>query len=189
MKILLVRHAIAEDPRAFRSKGRGDRLRPLTADGRMKMLKAARGLKKVLPRTSAIVSSPFVRARETAQLLGRSFSLPVEENALLEPSGGVEKVMRWLEAEQARRKDGALKKGVIVLVGHEPQLGHLLGYLLTGSRRSIIKLKKGSATLVSCKLGPIRSGRVLWSLTGKQLRQVAKKGAERSAAVFEEMAA
>ena len=189
MKILLLRHAVAEDRAVFEQKGEIDRLRPLTDAGRQKMTKAVKGLKKVLPRTTTIVSSPYLRARQTADLLAESLSIPVVESDVLCPSCGVDRVMRWLESQQATRKGSRDKKGLIVLVGHEPQLSHLLGYLLTGSRRSIIKLKKGSATLVSCKLGQVRSGKMLWSLTAKQLRQVAKRRPPRTEPALQELAA
>ena len=191
MKILLVRHAVAEDRTAFEQSGGVDSARPLTPEGRRKMVKAVKGLKKVLPRTAVIVSSPILRARQTADLLAESLSLPVVEADVLNPAAGVEKVMKWLEAHQSKNRKGSAdkRKGVVVLVGHEPQLSHLLGYLLTGSRRSIIKLKKGSATLVSCKLGQVRSAQMHWSLTSKQLRQVAKRKPFRPQPAIEEMAA
>lgn len=191
MKILLVRHAAAEDSTAFIQNGGSDSARPLTEAGRKKMEKAIKGLRKILPRGSVIVSSPVLRARQTADLLAASLSLPVIETEVLNPASGVENVLKWLESHKSRRRlAGAdAKKGVLVLVGHEPQLGRLLGYLLTGTRRSILKLKKGSATLVSCKLGQVRSAQLLWSLTGKQLRQVAKRKPERSLAEPQELAA
>ena len=67
MKVFLVRHAIAH----ARSRARwpNDALRPLTPAGKRKFRKAARGLATALPTSAALLSSPFVRARQTAELL------------------------------------------------------------------------------------------------------------------------
>ncbi len=191
MKILLVRHAQAENADCLRQDSASDNLRPLTAEGRRKMEKSVKGLKKVLPRGSVIVTSPLTRARQTADVLAEGLRLPVIEADVLNPAAGVEKVLAWLSSHKAQRSKGSQEKskGVIVLVGHEPQLGRLLGYLLTGTRRSIMKLKKGSATLVTCKLGQVRSARMHWSLTGKQLRQVAKRKPYRQSQAPTELAA
>jgi phosphohistidine phosphatase len=174
MKILLVRHAPAEDPDSFIEAGGIDADRPLTQKGRRKMKRSVRGLRKVLPRCSMILTSPLIRARQTAVLLAESLSIPVIEVDALAPAAGAMEALKWLSRLQASQKKASKKKGVIIVVGHEPQLGRLLGALLTGTPRSVLKLKKCSATLVACNLGRIKSGELLWSITGKQLRQLAK---------------
>jgi len=67
MKVFLVRHAIAHARN--RARWPNDALRPLTPAGKRKFRKAARGLATALPTSAALLSSPFVRARQTAELL------------------------------------------------------------------------------------------------------------------------
>ena len=174
MKILLVRHAPAEDSTAFTADGGLDAERPLTQKGRRKMKRSIKGLRKILPRCSMVVTSPLIRARQTAGILAESLSLPVIEADAFTPATGAMEALKWLSKLQVSQKKAGREKGVIIVVGHEPQLGRLVGALLTGTPRSVVKLKKCSATLLDCNLGQIRSGRLLWSATGKQLRVLAK---------------
>ena len=73
MKLLLVRHAIAEDRREFEATGRDDALRPLTAEGREKMREAALGLRTVVPSIDVLATSPLVRAADTAGIIARCY--------------------------------------------------------------------------------------------------------------------
>jgi phosphohistidine phosphatase len=120
MQIYLLRHGIAEDS----APGRTDADRALTPEGKKKLkelLRAARGA-GVSP--SLMLTSPYRRAVETAQtaaeVLGYG-SDPLRTNALL-PMGSVEGV--WDEV-RVHKDESAL-----LLAGHEPQMGRLLGFLL-----------------------------------------------------------
>src|SRR4051812_24699133 len=116
MKVFLVRHAVAFE--RSRKRWPDDSLRPLTPAGKRKFRRAARGLARLLPRSAPIITSPFERARMTADLLrrARGSRKPLESPALA--------------ADQPARKGIALlrtrKEGALVLVGHEPYLGDLL---------------------------------------------------------------
>ncbi|MBK9951473.1 MAG: histidine phosphatase family protein [Candidatus Competibacteraceae bacterium] len=65
MKLLLVRHAIAEDAESDGFAGGADARRPLTEAGRKKMRKGANRLRSQLERIDVLACSPLVRARET----------------------------------------------------------------------------------------------------------------------------
>src|SRR5882724_2462532 len=67
VRLLVVRHAIAEDPAVFAATGRSDAERPLTEKGRRRMRRVARGLKKLVPAIDGLATSPLVRAVETAE--------------------------------------------------------------------------------------------------------------------------
>ena len=67
MDVYLVRHAIAHERNPTRWPN--DALRPLTTAGMRKFRKAAAGLARCVPKTAAIFTSPYVRARETAAML------------------------------------------------------------------------------------------------------------------------
>jgi phosphohistidine phosphatase len=69
MKVLIIRHAIAEERDDFARTGKDDRLRPLTDEGRKKMKQAARGLKALVPEIDLLATSPLTRAAQTAAVL------------------------------------------------------------------------------------------------------------------------
>lgn len=159
MRILIVRHAPAEDKARFAKTGKPDSARPLTPDGRKKMKKAARGLKRLLPKLDVIAASPFTRARQTAEILAGGYRRRrVVEFAELKPGGDP-------EALAARLKN--LGK-IAALVGHEPHLSGLTAYFMGGGKAP---LKKGGACLLEFPSVPAPSAATLiWSLPPKVLR-------------------
>src|SRR4051812_6503628 len=120
MKVFLIRHAIAHERN--RARWPDDALRPLTPAGRRKFVKAARGLAVVLPKSAALLTSPFVRARDTADILAKSLGhrtvTECEELASGEPAHEVFALL------------SARKQKAVILVGHEPNLGILLSACL-----------------------------------------------------------
>src|SRR3954452_17953551 len=69
MKLLLIRHAIAEEREDFGKTGKDDRLRPLTDEGRKKMKQAARGLQEIGPEIDLLATSPLTRAAQTGAIV------------------------------------------------------------------------------------------------------------------------
>lgn len=166
MELLIVRHAIAEDREVFGVTGREDALRPLTAEGIRKMKRTARGLHEVVPSIDVLISSPLTRANETAEILRREYDLDRVETAReLEPGTSLSDVATWL---------GQLDQRVIAIVGHEPHLGRLVTYLVTGSERSGVELKKGGACLIEFE-GEAKAGRgrLTWAIPPGILRDLA----------------
>jgi len=166
VELLLVRHAIAEDREVFAATGRDDAQRPLTAEGIRKMKRTARGLHEVVPSIDLLVSSPFIRANETAEIIRREYDLDRVETAReLEPGTSLPDVATWL---------GQLDQQVVAIVGHEPQLGRLVTYLITGSERSGVELKKGGACLIEFEGEPSAGrGRLRWAIPPGILRDLA----------------
>lgn len=164
MQLLLIRHAIAEDRDIFGKTGLPDEQRPLTAMGEDKMLKAARGLAYLLPDVDALVSSPLTRAVQTADILAEIYPLAQREQlAVLSPGSSPQLLLDWLGEQE--------QKQTLVLIGHEPELGMLAAYLLTGQVFDFMPMKKGSAALLHFKNPPRAGGAQLrWSLTPRQLR-------------------
>ncbi len=140
MEILLVRHGPAEEPGD--AKWPTDRARPLSADGRVKTAQAAAGLFAIGLRPDLVVSSPLVRAEQTAKLVAGAFrpSPPIELSEALAPGGdGLDLVRGLLSRKLAR----------VVLVGHEPCLSLLLSALAAGDERRLdVDFKKAAAALV-----------------------------------------
>lgn len=163
MKLAVIRHAIAEDPDAFALTGQEDGLRPLTPQGRKKMRRAAVGLKTIVPTFDVIGSSPLVRAVETAEIVAQCYEgLHVVQVPALAPGGAPEEGLAWLQSN--KRFD------TVALVGHEPDLGLLIGWLLTGRRNSFMEVKKGSVCLLEFARRIEPGGAVLhWFLKASQL--------------------
>ena len=172
MNLLVIRHAIAEDKERFAATGRNDDLRPLTEDGRDKMRRAARGLRTVAPRVAVLASSPLVRARETAEIVGPAISISrVEIVEALRPDHEFGEVVEWLQERLSPNEDD--DERTVAVVGHEPHLGGLATWLMTGKKDSRIELKKGAACLLHFDEKPASGKAVLrWALTPSQLRDL-----------------
>jgi len=127
----LLRHAEAED---VSSSGR-DADRRLTDEGRRRMKTVARAVSKMEPGYEAILISPLVRARQTAEPVAAAcgFKKPLVETGALSPNAEPLAVLH----ELAR-----LKPGAALLVGHQPHLGRLFGLLLSGRSDLEIPMKK-----------------------------------------------
>lgn len=168
MRVLVVRHAAAEDKDEFARTGRSDDLRPLTADGKRDMREAARGLRNVVPKLDVLATSPLVRAIETAEILGAVYE---REHAIvdeLRPESAYDDLARW--ARQHARKE------VVAVVGHEPHLSGLVSWLLAGVSTSFVDLKKGAACLLEIEdAAAAASAMLLWSVTPRQLRGLGRR--------------
>ncbi|MEO7795700.1 MAG: histidine phosphatase family protein [Thermoanaerobaculia bacterium] len=165
MKLLLLRHAIACDRAAFAATGKEDRLRPLTDEGRKKMRRTGDALAGLLPDIALVATSPYLRARESAEILARAYpGRPVlSELAELAPGGAAGALLKFLQAQKSLP--------LVACVGHEPNLSLFASWLLTGKERSILELRKGGACLLDFpgRLAP-GNAQLLWHLTPSQLR-------------------
>ncbi|HYV43414.1 MAG TPA: phosphohistidine phosphatase SixA [Myxococcaceae bacterium] len=167
MDLLLVRHAIAEDRATFARTGKDDGLRPLTPQGRKKMERAAEGIRQIFWELDLLASSPLVRASQTAEILAEAYGgRDVATVKALAPGGGSPAVAEWLRSQRGKER--------VVLVGHEPDLGQLVGWFLTGDDTSLIELKKGAACLLALA-GPPAPGKATlrWAMAPAQLRKLA----------------
>jgi phosphohistidine phosphatase len=164
MKLLLVRHAIAEDAETFIAAGGTDAQRPLTDAGRKKMRKAANRLRAQLDRIDILACSPLARARETAEIIARACGdPPLMERPELDYRYSPEMVLAWL----AQCPPDAW----VAAVGHEPQLGLLTGLLLADIAQPLIIFRKGGVALIEfADHAGAGKGLLQWVLTPGQLR-------------------
>src|SRR5713101_2159078 len=103
MRLLVVRHAIAEDREAFARSHKDDADRPLTAEGRRTMEQAALGLKELIPELDLLAASPYKRAFDSAEIVTGAYGgLAVEQVLELAPGVSVDRVFGWLTGRQAR---------------------------------------------------------------------------------------
>jgi len=167
MELYLMRHGLAVErgTQGFTD----DFARPLTPKGRRQLRKTAAGMKRLGRDFDLILSSPLLRAKQTAEIVAAALKLKKQlrySNALA-PGGVVAILLR-----QLGRVKPAPKK--ILLVGHEPDLSRLISLLVTGGLKLQLDFKKGGL----CKLEAesLRAGpcaKLVWLLTPKQIKLMA----------------
>ena len=161
MKALLVRHAAAI------SKGTPgvlDDERPLASAAEIKFRMAARGLARLGPLPSLVLTSPLARARATAEIAARAFGgLEVR----IEPALAADGLTGIVTALNAQPRDAT-----VALVGHQPMLGALLAHLLGMAQGEGFAFKKAGAALVDLPEGPGTAGWLLWFLDSRVLRAI-----------------
>src|SRR5688572_3139488 len=167
MRVIVVRHGIAQDRDEFAKTGQDDGERPLTKEGRRKMREAAAGLRVILKQIDVLASSPLVRAKQTAEIVREVYGgeLAVAEVAALEPAKPVNAVLHWLQGQPG--------DATVALIGHEPQLSTLVSWLLSGEQRGFIEMRKGSACLLEFDRETKAGGaKLLWMLKPSHLRDL-----------------
>lgn len=159
-ELYLVRHGIAAE------RGKewpDDSKRPLTHKGIARMREITAGLKELEVSFDRILTSPLVRARQTADLLhqGLGGSTPLEETTLLAPGGAPADLMAFLAPNK--------KTDRIALVGHEPDLGRLAAFLI-GAHAPLVFKKGGICRIDFEKYPPVPPGQLVWFALPKMLR-------------------
>ncbi len=159
MELYFLRHGIAADRDDLKYKD--DSLRPLTAQGKQKMRKAAFGMRALGLTFDAILCSPYLRAKQTAEIVTLAFKLKntkINFTNNLVPDAPLEKLLREIRADFPKSES-------ILLVGHEPQLTGFVSYLLKSEHTIPIDLKKGGL----CHLSLFEDAVLNWILTPSQL--------------------
>jgi phosphohistidine phosphatase len=141
MNLYIIRHAIAVDEAT--SDYESDSERPLTDKGRKKMRQIAKALRNVGVEIDLILSSPYVRACETAEILADVFKMKkkIVFSDNLIPLGNPELLIG--EINEKYSVDS------LALVGHEPHLSTLIGMLVSENAKIDITLKKGGVCYLS----------------------------------------
>ncbi len=141
MNLYIIRHAIAVDEAT--SDYASDSERPLTDKGRKKMRQIAKALRHLGVEFDLILSSPYVRACETAEILAEVFKMKdrIVFSDNLIPLGDPELLIGEINEKHVVES--------LAIVGHEPHLSSLVGLLTTESSRMEITLKKGGVCYLS----------------------------------------
>jgi phosphohistidine phosphatase len=166
MELLILRHAAAFPRDATRWPD--DAERPLTAEGVKKARRAAAGLKRITARPTRVLTSPLVRARDTATIFAQAARWPnALECAALSPGASPEEVL-----EALRREGGKLE--CVAVIGHQPHLGRLLALCIRGDARAEgFELKKSAVACVRFEGSPrAGQGALAWLLAPRMLRQL-----------------
>jgi phosphohistidine phosphatase len=166
MKLVVIRHGQAGDRAEWQAAGKDDRQRPLTPEGKKQMRRAIAGLAALVSPIHLIATSPLVRAVQSAEIVASQYDLDLVEVPALEPDRDPEETVQWLKE--------ASPDQTVAIVGHEPHLSTLIGFLLTGKSASFVVLKKSGVALIELKHPPRPGGGVLEGLLSPRvLRRLA----------------
>lgn len=162
LELYLIRHGLAAD--------RGDEYpddskRPLTSDGIASLRKEAKALDGLDIGFDHIITSPLVRARQTADAFAEHMKTKptISNSDALTPAGSAAAVIQEI-GKHAR-------KGRIALVGHEPNMGELAARLL--GARGALPFKKGAICRIDFDVLPPKGlGQLRWFVTPKMLRKL-----------------
>lgn len=163
MKLLIIRHAIAV-PRG--DAGFTDSERPLTDRGAARFREAAAGLVAILPPPSAILTSPWKRALQTAGIASEAWGGPAPETAAC--------LAEWNVAALGKRLAPFGGDDTVAIVGHEPDLSSLLAALVASPDRDRFAFRKGGAALLDLPGALKEGGMLLWHLPPRILRRLSR---------------
>jgi phosphohistidine phosphatase len=151
-------------------KWKPDSTRPLTRDGEKKMFEIARGMKALGLSFDLILTSPYIRAFRTAEIVGEVFeSKKMIESRNLIPGANPRAILAEIHNNFAGLSE-------IALVGHEPFLSGLMSVLLSGGESMSIELRKGGCgNLVIHKLAFGQCATLDWLMTPRQLARLPKR--------------
>jgi phosphohistidine phosphatase len=165
-ELYIMRHGIAVTRSV--STVMDDAKRPLTPDGKQRMREIGSGLRRAGLEADWIVSSPLVRAVETAEIVGEALDSkpPFDFCEALSPGGDPQEFITFLAKHPNRRR--------VLAVGHEPDLGELAARLIGAGRNANVGFKKGGCCLITFNEFPPKSpGRLVWWLSPRIMRKLA----------------
>lgn len=154
MELYIMRHGIAEDGQP----GAPDSARRLTPEGRTRTADVLRLARRTGVKPDLILSSPYLRAIQTARIARDELSVETDliDLPALVPHGTPEAVWRELRDYADYRS--------LLLTGHEPLLGALTGYVL-GAPELRVAMKKAAIVRVDLELlGPVPRGVLRWMI-------------------------
>jgi phosphohistidine phosphatase len=139
--------------------------RPLTPKGNQRLWRVAEAMDEMELEFDAIITSPFLRAAQTAEIVAEAFEVhkKLSSSEHLTPNGNPKLLIEHINQLKPLPKD-------VLLVGHEPYLSQFIGLLVTGNTNVLIDLKKGG--LCKLEIETLRYGRcatLAWLLSPKQM--------------------
>jgi phosphohistidine phosphatase len=168
MNLYIIRHAIAVDEGL--PEYEDDSQRPLTDKGKKKMRQIARGLRVLGVDFDLILSSPYILAKETAEILAEvsktKADIAFSENLI--PMGDPDLLLSEMNEKYSANS--------VALVGHEPHLSALISLLVSDNASLDMTLKKGGVCRLSADdLHHNRKAALEWLLTPGILVEIGEK--------------
>ena len=162
-KIVILRHGIAAEPGTPGYEE--DSQRPLTREGVTEMRRIAKAMKVLGLEFDLILSSPYVRARQTAEIVAEGLGLQKKPQFSAGLRCGADPRALLQELKQKHSE-----KECVLLVGHEPFLSEFISLLISGNKNCSIDLKKGGLCLLAISsFEPGESAVLKWLFNPKQL--------------------
>lgn len=167
MQLYIVRHGSAvdrDDP-----KCPADPQRYLTDEGKEKTRQVAKGVAEIAAMPDLILTSPYVRARQTAEIFAAVLEYPkqkIRETDLLLPGAEPLQLFRELAKEK--------ESSTVFVFGHGPNVDGLVAASV-GSKHPICSMKKAGVAAVELRRLLPPSGELLWLATPKLLRKAGGK--------------
>jgi len=162
MEVIFFRHGIAVDQAQWKGDDAG---RPLTPEGAERTKLAARGLQTLKVRPDVLLSSPLVRAKQTAELVKQELDSTAKIEVVddLSPEAAPERLLTRLEAYA--------DDSVVLCVGHEPHLSTTMSAMISGKTAASLEMKKSAACALHFAGQPqAGAGTLLWLIPPKVLR-------------------
>jgi phosphohistidine phosphatase len=163
MNLYLLRHGLAAEPGVAGFEP--DSERPLTAKGENRLRTTAKAMAELELSFDLILSSPFRRAKQTAEIIARHFKLQkkLAFSDDLTPGGNPRLLIQQLNRLRPEPEN-------VLLVGHEPYLGKLVALLVAGNTNLEIDFKKGGLGKLEVEsLMYGRCAKLMWLLTPRQM--------------------
>lgn len=170
MQLYVLRHGSAVEPERWRGV---DEQRPLTDEGREEMRLVARGLKWLGVEPDIVLTSPYLRARQTAEPVAGALGVAIAPAPELVPGCDLDRFCAALAGSAVSRQP----KGVLV-VGHEPDLSTVVGLLVGSMGPARIEMKKASCARVDLAPPAFTAqdmaglGTLAWLLRAKHLARL-----------------
>lgn len=161
MDVYIIRHAdaVPVGERGITS----DEERPLSPEGEAQSRALAAALQRQDVHLDKVLSSPLVRARQTAEIMLQAWSKPAPELLLCDELGP------GLRPKKLARGLRELKESSVALVAHEPDLSAWIAWLI-GSRKARLNFAKSGVACVVCDEPPDKgAGTLTWLLTPEWL--------------------
>lgn len=157
MEIYFLRHGDAGSRDAWKGP---DASRPLTDEGAARMEREAAALARLRLPLDRIITSPLVRAQQTAEIVARRLNLldALAEDQRLAPGFGTEELGGILREHRALT--------ALMLVGHEPDFSIVISACIGGGR---VECKKGGLARVDIEDPAALTGLLVWLLPPRVL--------------------
>lgn len=155
MKLYFLRHGLAGDSSEWKG---ADFARPLTEEGIAKMKRSADTLAQMELDLQLILTSPLVRAYQTAEIVARQFKMldKLVKDERLGSGFGI-KYLAEILAEHSNVVS-------LMLVGHEPGISETVSHLIGGGR---VVIKKGALAYVELSDAKALKGELVWLIPPK----------------------
>ena len=163
MNLFLLRHGIAVERGTAGFDKDADR--PLTPKGERRLGRIADAMDALGLKFDLILSSPYARARQTAEIVADALGLKkkLEFSEDLTPGGNAKSLVASLNKREPQLES-------VLLVGHEPFMSELIATLTSGDARVSIDFKKGGLCKLETEtLRHARCATLAWLLTPRQM--------------------